>query len=136
MEAIPWGFKSPLSHCIIFLVMHAACTPDLMREASALKARLEAPNFSPESFENFLEAKSFQFVRDGSFRGGLSGLLYSLRQMIALAQPCGQEPGLLCREEPSETLFFVRDGQKFRLDLLLSGALFSDLHSLRYPKPW
>lgn len=141
MEAIPWGFKSPLSHrfqvAIVLLGLGQACAPDVEEAASRLRAGIEAsPGTWSEGVEDAFDPASRRLLRAVSTQGWLSEVLQPLRTLLARARPVPGEPGLLRGDDPSDSVYFVRDGHGMSLNLALSGAWFSGLHSFQYPRPW
>ncbi len=141
MEAIPWGFKSPLSHRVPIVigvgVLAQACAPEVEEVAGRLRAGIEAsPGTWSQDVAGALDPASRRLLREVSTEGWLAEVLQPLRTLLARARPVPGEPGLLRGDEPSESLYFVRDGHGMYLNLALSGAWFSELHSLQYPRPW
>ncbi len=141
MEAIPWGFKSPLSHrfqvALVLLGLGQACAPEVEEAAGRLRAGIEASSGAlTEDVADLLDSPSRRLLREVWNQGGLPDVVQPLRALLARARPVPGEPGLLRGDQPSESLYFVRDGHGMYLNLALSGAWFSGLHSLQYPRPW
>ena len=149
MEAIPSGFKSPLSHLrnpsvlgsLILAALAAAglasCTPTPVEAAGRVRAALEAdPKAPTPEFLDLLTPASRWYVQQ-LVEGGRFGDVRS-RLLVALKDPKPVEgaDGVVVGREAALTLFFVRDGHSRRLDLALSGATFGALRDAQYPNPW
>ncbi len=130
------GFQFPLA-LVAFVPWSSGCSPELEEAAGRLRASIEASQATwTDEIESALTPRSRYLLQEVSARGWLQEALDSLRESLTVARPVSEEPGLLRGNEPSQTLFFVRDGYGLYLDLPLSGAWFSELHALQYPKPW
>ncbi len=141
MEAIPWGFKSPLSHrlaiALVLTGLGQGCAPDVREAAGRLRVAVEASSgVLSRDVEDALDPASRRLLREASFQKWLPEVLQSLRTVLTNGRVVAGEWGLLRTDEPSQSLYFVRDGHGVTLNLALSGAWFCDLHALQYPRPW
>lgn len=137
MEAIPWGFKSPLSHCLGLVLFVFGCAESLEESAGRLRAAIEAsPREVSQEVLDRLTPESANFLREAQVQGIAPDILAQVLRVLKVARPVPGEPGLLAGPSPTETLFFVRDGWIWRLDLALSGVLFHRNLETTYPPPW
>lgn len=143
MEAIPSGFKSPLSHRIrVILISTVAatagvvgCAPEPAEVAAEVRAALERGSKEPDpAFLDALTVGSRKVVERLVEAGGYAQLRDRLLASLKAVRP-GQADGVVVGADGA-ALFFVRDGHGRRLDLALSDPLFFSLREQRYPVPW
>lgn len=123
----------------VVLVLGAGlgCTMSVEEAVGRVRSAIEAsPQAFSERLEESLDPSSRFLLRQVSNHGWLPEVLESLRAVLSSMRPVADEPGLLRGDEPSKTLFFLRDGWDMHLNLSLSGAWFAGLHALQYPRPW
>lgn len=154
MEAIPSGFKSPLSHrnsttltrigkAAATAMVVAACVPSLaytptpVEAAQRLRTALE--NSAKEPGDDVLGALtpgSRVLVEQAVAAGRFGELRTRLLDALKDAKPVDGADGVVRGRDPATTLFFVRDGHSRLLDLALSGVAFAALREVAYPTPW
>jgi len=119
--------------------MLGACAPAVETASDHLKtevaASLDRKGFSEGLFE-LLTPASRKTLLVVPREDWVVEFLKDLQRIMQSARPVAQEPGLVQGESPSDSVFFVRDGYSWRMDLALSGAWFSAVRSLEYPRPW
>ena len=122
---------------IVILLTVVGCTPSpteaLQRVASAAEKSKAIPD---ESLMDSLEPGSRTMMLRRTVMDQTQELLLKLRTAVKNAKSAQDMPSLLSSGDPSSSLFLVRDGHSYLLDLRLSGLTMSGLREVRYPSPW
>lgn len=132
----PLPLRFVLPGLVATLSALAACAPPVETTAAACAAAIERGPTEPDpEFLDLLTPASRDLVARAARAGDWPALRRNLKALLAAAKPVPGEPGLLRRPGDGATLFFVRDGHGFRLDLVLSGGAFLELRQDEYPPP-
>jgi len=137
VEAFPSGFKSPLSHfwLLILLCAVSACTPTPEEAAGRFRLALERASSEPdEDVLSLLVPSSRQYLERASKAGQYRVLRERLLAALKSVKP-GDSEGVV-KGADGTSLFFVRDGHGRLLDLALSETIFAGLRDTKYPAPW
>lgn len=121
---------------ILVAVAMSACAPAVEDVAAECKAALERGRSEPDpTFLDLLTPASRDLVVRAAAGGEWPAWRRVLMATLGAAKPVDGEPGLLRHPGSGATVFFVRDGHRLRLDLVLSGATFLEMRQEEYPAP-
>ena len=114
----------------------SACAPAVEDAATECRAALERDRSAPDpAFLDLLTPASRDLVVRAAAGEEWPAWRRALMMTLGAAKPVDGEPGLLRHPGSGATLFFVRDGHRLRLDLVLSGATFLGMRQEEYPAP-
>lgn len=120
----------------VALIALAACNPPVDAAGRDCLAALERGRDAPDArFLAMLTPSSRDLVGRASRAGEWAQWRRILVTALGVARPVTGTPGVLRRGADGPTVFFVRDGHGWKLDLVLSGALFQGIRQDEYPPP-
>ena len=121
----------------ILAIPIAGCTPSPTEALQHIAAAAEKSQAVPDdSLMDSLEPGSRVMMLRRTVMDQARELLFKLRTAVKNAKSAPDMPSLLSSGDSSSSLFLVRDGHSYLLDLRLSGLTMSGLREVRYPSPW
>ena len=136
MEAIPWGFESPLSHlmkdffCAVSLFFCLSCVKTGEEVASEINSEASSGVVSQKLLELFVPA-SRKVVENASLLLQRT-LLLALRNATEEPKMSQNVRGLVVSRRSGNGLFLVPDGHDLKVDLALSPFFTRHLQSMQY----
>ena len=113
------------------------CAPSPVDALQEIAVATEQSRKGPdESLMDLLEPGSRVTLLRQTLMGQVGDTLLRLRTAVKGAKPAADMSTLMSSGDPATSLFLVRDGHSYRLDLRLSGLTLSGLREVRYPSPW
>lgn len=129
--------KRAILTAALVLGFGAGCVPSVEDSAAEALVRLQGRSRAvSEPVLDLFTADSRQWILGMGSLGRTEQIMGALETTLEHGRPSDRTPGLYLGNEPEATVFFVRDGHANRVDLALSGVVFSDLRDFRYPSPW
>ena len=136
MEAIPWGFESPLSH----LMKNIFCVFSLFFFLSCIKSAEEvAREINSEASQGVVSDKLLGFFVPASRKLVQNAgpifqrtLLLGLKSATSEPKMSQNVQGLVLSRQPGNGIFLVPDGHDLKIDLALSPFFTRHLQSIQF----